>query len=504
MVERTLVLFLFTCFPFLQSVADDGIALRNCRMASPHHQAIAKRAAADRMPGGDFYHGERRQLVVLAAFSDKAFRGDEASTLTQWDKIFNQEHLTEAPFKGSVHDYFYDQSYGQLQLTFDLQYVTLGKPEKQYASSATDDENSKYLVSDIVDQLLTRDIDWSQYDWNGDGFVNQLLIIFAGKGMNAGGGSSTIWPHQWWLSEHDNFQARTFQYGGKQYTVDSYCCVQELYSDNGYGTFGTICHEYSHCFGLPDFYNGSTSYIRHWDLMDYGNNNGGGFLPCGYSAHERMVMGWLTPTELTTGTTVSDMPSLTDEPQAYLVRNDGYPSEYYIIENRQQTGWDESLPASGIVVFHIDYDPQLWCSITEMVNTAGKRRYTIFPANNRTSYSYESGWAYPNGTNNLLTDTSSPAATLLHDNVDGQKLMSKPITDMTVSEGQASFLFMDGQTSVRQPSMDNGQWSMNGQWTMDNGQCYDLHGRQLATPFDELPKGIYIVRQNGTTRTVKR
>lgn len=454
------------------TAAAQGVILRDCRPllagrrpAQPlPRQTLVLPGAASAVSGtarqtGDvaqptsIYMGERRQLVVLASFSDCTFQ--DADPLQLWNRIFNEPDFSEPPFYGSVHDYFYAQSYGRFSLTFDVMAIDLGQPRSRYRSTSQDDENSQYLVSDIVDQLSAMSVDWGQYDWDGDGYVNQLLIIYAGKGQNAGGGSNTIWPHQWWLSEHSDpktgapLSPRTVTDGeGGEYLVDCYCAVQELYSDGSYGSFGTICHEYSHCFGFPDFYNGTTSYVRQWDLMDYGCNNGGGFHPCGYSAHERMLMGWLTPVELTEPTTVSAQAALADAAEAYLVRNDGYADEYYIVENRQPTGWDASLPASGVVVFHVDYDPAVWTDIDGRVNSQNRQRYLIVPANNRSSYSQSAGWPYPYQDNNALTDDSQPAATLWHDNSTGERLMSKPLTNIAVSGGVASFDFMGGTTAI--------------------------------------------------------
>ena len=100
--------------------------------------------------GGDFYHGEHHQLTVLAAFNDRDFKGDVDATLAQWNLIFNTKNLTEAPFKGSVHDYFYAQSYGNFDLTFDLVYVKVKGDAKKYASDDYD-EKSQYLVEDIME-----------------------------------------------------------------------------------------------------------------------------------------------------------------------------------------------------------------------------------------------------------------------------------------------------------------------------------------------------------------
>ena len=436
--------------------------------------------------GGDFYHGERRQLTVLVEFNDRAFKGDETATIAQWDKIFNTENLTEAPFKGSVHDYFLDQSYGDFSVFFDLVYVKVSGNAEKYASTQADDENSQYLVQDIMEVLKNRNIDWTIYDWNGDGFINQLLIIYAGHGMNDYSGNNLIWPHQWWMSEHliDRqpgvyCDPIPFTYNDKEYKVDCYCALAELTKNNDYGSFGTICHEYTHCFGFPDFYHPSYgSYVYSWDLMDNGNYNGNGYCPASYSAYERWFMGWLTPVELTEAASITEMPALADQATAYLIRNDGFENEYYIVENRQKKSWDASLPGSGILVFHIDYDPGLWVSVNDYVNKSDRQHYLLFHANNRTT---SSGWAYPYQTNNSLTNTSTPAATLWNANSDEMKLMNKPLTNMSVANGLAAFDFMGGATSLT---------SVVSSSTDAPQVVYDLQGRRLQTP---AKPGLYIV-----------
>jgi len=489
---KKLLIILFLLLPVALQAGDE-FRMRNCRQRKvPSEKFIHHRAKARAGYNANYLTGQRRQMVVLASFADKQFMQEEP--LPQWNKIFNEENLSESPFYGSVRDYFAAQSSGRLQLTFDLFEVALADSCKKYRSTDYDDENSKYLVSDIVDSLLTRDIDWSPYDWDSDGYIDQLLIIYAGKGMNADGDSTTIWPHMWWLSLHENFEARTFTKDGVEYTVDSYCCVQEETKGN-YGTFGVICHEYSHCFGLPDFYEGSTSFVDKWDLMDYGCYNGAGFCPSGYSAHERMLLGWLTPTELTEDTVITAIPAMgSDAPAAYLVRNDGYADEYYIIENRQRVGWDSQLPASGVLIFRIDYDEPIW--LKDLPNTSKLQRYTLFHANNDDKVKYSSYWCYPYEQNDSLTNTSVPAATLSNENIDGSLLMSKSITKISVdADGLASFAFAGRTTTAVSPV-----W-----WTSDDGDqqtVYDLSGRYLGTAPESLPRGVNIIRCEGKTRKV--
>ena len=469
-MKVTIMLALLIPFFAQQASATDTLRRRACRAGTPNPAFLTNRAPL-LQKDADTYIGSRRQLVVMASFQDQDFEADHATTLENWNKIFNAENFNEESFVGSLHDYFKAQSYGQFDLTFDLTFVELPDSLKKYRSTLYHDENSQYLVIDIVEELKQRDIDWSIYDWDGDSYVDQLLIIYAGKGQNAGGNSNTIWPHQWWLSQHLN-QATdepddycsycTVVSGDKEYYIDSYCCVQEVVRTTELSTsFGTICHEYIHCFGLPDFYYGNSLVLGEWDLMDSGLYNGGGYRPCGLSAHERMLLGWMTPVELTDSVQINDMPALCDEPAAYLVRNDGAENEYYIIENRQQRGWDSDLLGKGILVFHIEYSPELWVSTSEYVNTSSEKRYTVFHANNaktrdRISWTYPYIQKDPQGdtliVNDQLTNTSSPASELNKPNTNGKLLMSKPITQMAVdADGKASFVFLeDKTTSVRQ------------------------------------------------------
>ena len=127
------------------ATAEDDICLRGCRRGAilPTATRGFRVQKVPRQPGGDFYYGNRRQLVVLAAFRDQAFQGDQATTLAKWDKIFNAERYHEGSYAGSVHDYFYDQSYGQFKLMFDLIYVNLPDSLVKYHSTYDHDEYSQ-------------------------------------------------------------------------------------------------------------------------------------------------------------------------------------------------------------------------------------------------------------------------------------------------------------------------------------------------------------------------
>ena len=226
-----------------------------------------------------------------------------------------------------------------------------------------------------------------------------------------------------------------------------------------------------------------------------------GFCPSGYSAHERMLMGWLEPVELTEPCTVEGIEALSNAPQAYIIFNDEYGDEFYMVENRQQTGWDSGLPGSGIIVFHIDFDEEIWNY--GVPNKPAGQRCSIFHANNKSSVLYQSDWAYPYEGNDSLTNFSAPPAELFHPLADESLYMSKPLTRMKVVDGLASFDFMGGDaTGIEEikASSDTLKGEASGGFHL-NGSPLPSGGAGGRLPF--LPHGVYIIRyQNGETRKV--
>lgn len=469
------------------AVADSDPPLCPSARHPQHAAQNAKRAAKTRQSA--VYRDDHRQLVLLASFNDLTFMDEDPLSL--WNSIFNEEGMSTPPFHGSVHDYFYDQSYGQFNLQFDLYHVALDKPHADFRSVGDDDSNSGLLLMDLIDAIREEVSDWSVYDWDGDGYVDQVLILYAGQGQNDGGGSQAIWPHQWSLTGQER-EAYAVTSGGNEYLIDNYGCFPELSGSKNYGTFGTLCHEYGHCLGLPDFYYSNKKVVGAWDIMDYGNYNEGGFCPPGYSAHERMLLGWLDMTELTEPTTVNDLMPLCEGQEAYMIRNDNYANEYYIIENRQPIKWDSSLPGSGVLIFHIDYDEEVWH--TGQPNTSQKKRYTIFAANNsNTDFSH---WAYPYEQNDSLTNLSTPASMLYHLNSEDNYYMNRPVYHISVNDdGVASFDFMDDPTGIvfnSQPSTLH----------LPPSSIYNLQGRIIGNDINALSPGIYIIRYGNEVKKV--
>lgn len=389
------------------------------------------------------YTGKRRGLVILVEFSDMKFTYDKAT----FNDYFNKPGFDLDGMHGSVRDYFREQSYGQFDLEFDIVGpITLNTPTSYYAA---DDSRVATMVNNLCRQVDSQ-VDFSQYDWNEDGVVDQVYVIYAGYGA-AQGAKNTIWPHEWTVAAGSGSPYKT----GEGVTIGTYGISCELMGNGVNNTghldgIGTSCHEFSHCLGLPDFYDTSSSGTAFgmdvWSLMDYGCYNGenNGRCPAGYTAYERAFAGWLEPKELNSSCQIIDMPAIQDEPVAYIVYNDAHKDEYYLLANHQRKGFDEAAYGHGLLIVHVDYDVSVWYMNT--VNaTAARQRMTIIPADGSLSSKSISGDPFPGTSKNTgLTDTSRPAATLYNDNLSGQKFMGKPITEIDETNGRITFNFMGG------------------------------------------------------------
>ena len=353
------------------NVDDDGVATPivnietvRAQTATRIAQNNARRAAAaTRTVGISRRHvGKRKGLIVLVNFSDVRFQ--PAHTKSLLSRMANEVGFTyKDGHRGSLHDYFKDQSNGLFDLTFDVVGPVQLRHDMAYYGKDTlgwRGSRSDVRVGQMVAEacLAIKDsVNFRDYDWDGDNVVDQVLVIYAGYGQASGGGSNTIWPHEWALQHSD--YGRALRINGNM-LINTYACSNELnYNTTQLGGFGTACHEFTHCLGLPDMYDTSGKEslgMGFYDLMSAGNYNGEGYVPAGYTSYEKMFVGWLTPQELTRDTTITGMKPLSEHGEAFIIRNDANPDEYYLLENRQRNGWDTHLPGEGLVVLQVDFD----------------------------------------------------------------------------------------------------------------------------------------------------
>lgn len=398
--------------------------------------------------------GERKGLVILVNYKDKKMQHTQA----EYNDYFNKAGYSDNNCTGSVRDYFLSQSYGKFSLDFDVMGpVTLSKNLSYYGDNDSDgnDKHAAEMVAEAV-KLAVSGIDLKRYDWDGDGYVDQVYVVYAGYGEHADAPANTIWPHEFELSEAAKYNDGPGALTINGVTIDTYACSSELRGSSGnkMDGIGTACHEFSHCLAIPDMYDtsadGENFGMNVWDLMDYGSYNGEdgyGETPAPFTSYERMYCGWLTPVELTQPCNVNDMPAITKEPVAYLIRNANpkFPGEYYLLENHQQESWDAYAPAHGMLILHVDFNSNAWKQNT-VNNVASHQRMTIIPADGKLSHYNTAGDTWP-GTSKktALTDSSNPAAKLYNLNSNGRKFMGHPIENITEKDGLISFTFDGGK-----------------------------------------------------------
>lgn len=474
------------------------------------------KGADDKMRGlgGDHitYKGVKKGLVVLVDFKNKKFA--DGHDLEYYKNVINGKDFTneEEGYVGSVRDYFLAQSNGQFELDFDVVGpVTMSKNYGYYGGDSQYQKDDKVyeMIKEACDGIQDQ-VNLKDYDWDGDGEADQVFFLYAGLGQASGGTASTIWPHE---SELRYWPCGVLSYStGK---INTYACANELQPETQGSSryisagIGTICHEFSHCLGFADMYdtNGGGGYgMSVFDVMDQGSYNGNGFVPCNYTAFERIYAGWVEPIELDVPATVKDMKSVSDYGRPFIMYNYKNTNEYFLMENRQNTGWDEGLYGSnGLLIVHVNYVPSRWINNSvnsskekiqccTVVNADGSREISNTLSLQGDLYPYEEKGVTMN---DEFTDESEPAAKLYNKNSDNSYALGIPITQIKRSKGSVSFLVCGGDDKNVIDNTFNGVVDgINGvtvvKKTVDN-RIYSIDGRYLGTDASALGKGIYVV-----------
>ena len=390
---------------------------------------------------GSKFQGKKKCLVILANFADTKFKPEH--TLDLYKQIINGENYSDETlgFKGSVRDYFKAQSGGQFEIDFDV--VGPVDLPKGYAGYGKNDASGRDqaalvypMVEDAVNLAKDQVTDWKQYDWDGDGLVEEVFVLYAGHGQaKYPQDPDLVWPHK------SAIDPMTVADGVK---VSVYACSSELGATEAIDGIGALCHEFSHCMGLKDHYdiNGRGYGTGFWDIMCFGCYNGNSFLPAEYNSYEKMFCGWKEPIVLNAEPQkIEGMKALAAGGDTYIFYNDGNENEYYMLENRQKTGWDAALPGEGLIVLHVDYSKGAW-EDNQVNYNAARQRMTVIPADNTLGSTDEdkAGDAWPYQGNNSLTNYSRPACTVYNANTDGTGYMNKYLLNITQNaDGTISF-----------------------------------------------------------------
>ena len=368
-MKRTVFLFLFGLLTAI-SYAQDFKPCATAMLAKRHKAQNAKTRQSSQEEIRH-YEGEKKGLIILVEFADVHFATD--NPLQTWSDIANKQGYSENEAIGSVSDYFYDQSYGKFRLTFDVVGPVVAAHNHEYYGENKDwgpptgwfDKNVGELVEEACKGVADK-VNFADYDWDNDGEVDQVFLLYAGRGENdyARKDSAVIWPHMASLILDWDYKDGVVIQGKR---INIYACSNEIWSNSLHphlAGIGTFCHECSHCLGLPDLYNTEegTSVLGDYDLMDYGSYLGEGWCPVGYSSYERYVCGWLTPEPTDDPAGITSLLPLHTNPDARIYRSSKDANDYYLIEYRQkaESSWDKFYPKTGLQAWHIDYDKEVW------------------------------------------------------------------------------------------------------------------------------------------------
>ncbi len=299
--------------------------------------------------------GTMKNLVLLVAFSDKAF----TYTTNQFDALFNTIGYTTDGAQGSVKDYYKEVSYNQLTVdSVVVAPVTLANGYAYYGGNDTsgNDLRPREMVQQALAALEARGFDFSTLDNDSDGWVDGLTVIHAGGGEEySGNDENYIWSHQWQLSSavtYDGKKLQTYHTEPERRGWDSSS------STWGVTRIGVICHENGHFLGLPDFYDYDydSAGVGDFCLMAGGSWNGdSGTQPAHMSAYCKASLAWVNATTVTAAGTYT-VPRVEDNQVLFRLSGNFPSTQYFLVENRQGQGFDASLPGSsrGLLIWHVD------------------------------------------------------------------------------------------------------------------------------------------------------
>lgn len=396
------------------------------------------------------HKGVAKVPILLVNFSNVSFKNASTANETFHNFFMGTDNL-------SCHKYFVDASNGLYDPQFDVYGpFTVANTRKYYGGSSSNgnDEKPQYLVRDAI-QLADPTVDFSQYDNDGDGIVDVVIVLYAGVGQASSGLNEAVWPCQWSLTNGGLGKYTT----GEGVKCDKFAVFNEL---NGAKQTqidgpGTFCHEFSHCLGLPDFYETTYNYgymgMDVWSLMDYACYNDDGYTPAGYTAYEKAFMGWITLLEGQPNTKYN-LPVLNKEGEqntdAVILINSKDKNEYFIFESRDQQGWDEYLYDKGMLITHVTYSASAWSS--NSVNDYSLQRMTVVPADNKWNTSTRNGDLWPKANAYEFTNTSVPACT-----TNTGSYLNRDVTEITrdSSTGVVSFWVDRAPVSPVEPPVIN-------------------------------------------------
>lgn len=367
-------------------------------------------------------------LVILVEYSDVKFTYGKSS----FENLLINKGYSHNGATGSAKDYFEAQFGDKVKFEFEVSNVAgLSKKRAYYGGNTTsgDDKAPAEMVKDAC-VAVDSHIDFSKYDDDGDGVVDNVFIFFAGPDEAEGASDECIWSHSWALYRGAGI---SLTLDGKM--IDSYACASELsliVQNNQVQSvltgIGTFCHEFSHTLGLPDMYDTDYEGLDGWaaglwgstSIMDAGNQNNNNNTPPNYNAIEREILGLAEPVILDNSATYT-LPPIHSSNLCYRMNTDA-EGEYFLFECRAKTGWDAYIGGSGMLVYHIDKRTQnlnRWIyqntvnsnkdhQCADLIEADARRDYFTDQADRTNTMSNIRTVFFPSGNVNSLTGYGTP------------------------------------------------------------------------------------------------
>lgn len=387
--------------------------------------------------------GSPKGLILLVEYSDVKFTLPNPGTY--FNDMINKPGFSENGGTGSALDYFKTQSNGVFVPSFDvLGPVTLSNKRSYYGGNSGGGDIRPYAMVTEGCRALDATVDFSKYDTDGDGLIDNVYVIYAGQGEASYGPAESVWPHSW-----------DVRYAGANVVLDGvtlahYACSNE-WERNAPDGIGTFCHEFSHVMGLPDLYDTEGSLTctpGAYSALDYGPYNNDGRTPPNYGAYERNAMGWQANPVVLDGPMTVTLDPITSNQFALIPTASA--NEFFLLENRQKEGWDAYIPGHGLLIWHIDYQSSKFTQ--NVVNNNRSHQYVdIEEANNtanNSSAATMAGWTFPGTAGKTsFTATTTPALKAW----DGTAI-DMPITNIREEDGLVTFDAAGGGATLDVPA----------------------------------------------------
>lgn len=449
--------------------------------------------------------GSPKGLVVLVEYSDVKFK--MADPYDYFNRLLNEEGFSDSGATGSARDWFIKNSHGLFTPDFDLYGpITLPNRRAYYGrnTGVMNDDDKPYHMPVHALNILDESVDLSQYDCDGDGYIDNVYVFYAGQGEADGGPESSVWPHSWDLTVAD--ARKSYVYDGV--ILDHYACSNEYAESSSYpdnfkpAGIGTFVHEFSHVLGLPDLYattNSSNAFTpKEFSVLDHGPYNNDGRTPPNYSAFERYALDWMTPDKIRE-TGIHALEPIHVSNKAYIIPTKK-KTEYYLLESRArfEGEYDFYLPGEGMFVWHVDFDQNVWDN--NLVNNDGMHQYVdLIEADGIESIGTQEGDPFPGYTNvtefsfNTTPALKSWAGEYLY--VALSEIAYEPATGVT------SFHAEFDTTAVNEIESETKQSIYSDGLNIYSGlaaEVFDITGRRVGfandnSPFTAPAAGLYIV-----------